>query len=76
MPISVAKVKKRGVQCLWCGENLPLFKRMAKSDFCSDDHSIKYYNEWQGIMLERLRSSLQRLDALKPRTADKYQMTA
>ena len=57
----MVKMKDRGLQCLWCGERMSIVKRIAKSDYCSDEHRQYYYAEGQRRMLERLKAFQRRL---------------
>ena len=61
VPISNITVTKRGLHCMWCGDHLSLIKRLGKHDFCSGQHEVKYYEEQQYLMVERLRASHLRL---------------
>src|ERR1700733_14040717 len=45
------------MRCLQCGKDLPLFKRMAGSEFCSDAHRKEYQKEYSDLALGRLLQS-------------------
>ena len=42
------------MRCLFCDKELPLFKRLAGSDFCSDTHRQQYQQEYSQLALNRL----------------------
>lgn len=45
------------MRCLQCGKDLPLFKRLAGSEFCSDAHRREYQQEYSDLALGRLLQS-------------------
>ncbi len=45
------------MRCLQCGKDLPLLKRMAGSEFCSDAHRREYQKEYSDLALGRLLQS-------------------
>ncbi len=45
------------MRCLQCGKDLPLLKRMAGSEFCSDAHRREYQQEYSDLALGRLMQS-------------------
>src|SRR5579863_3827219 len=45
------------MRCLQCGKDLPLLKRMAGSEFCSDAHRKEYQKEYSDLALGRLLQS-------------------
>lgn len=45
------------MRCLQCGKDLPLLKRMAGSEFCSDAHRREYQQEYSDLALGRLLQS-------------------
>lgn len=42
------------MQCLFCGKELPLFKRLTGGEFCSDTHRQQYQQEFSQLALNRL----------------------
>src|SRR5689334_5187809 len=42
------------MRCLYCGKELPLFKRLRGGEFCSDDHRKRYQEEYTQLALNRL----------------------
>src|SRR3954463_12936937 len=46
-----------GMQCLQCGKSVPLLKRLAGSEFCSDAHRSEYQREFSQLALGRLLQS-------------------
>ena len=45
------------MRCLQCGKSLPLLKRMAGSEFCSEAHRREYQHEYSQLALGRLLQS-------------------
>ncbi len=45
------------MRCLQCGKDLPLLKRLAGSEFCSDAHRREYQQEYSDLALGRLLQS-------------------
>ena len=45
------------MRCLQCGKDLPLLKRLAGSEFCSDAHRKEYQQEYSDLALGRLLQS-------------------
>jgi hypothetical protein len=45
------------MRCLQCGKNIPLFKRLAESEFCSEAHRREYQQEYSELALGRLLQS-------------------
>src|SRR5665213_2991647 len=45
------------MRCLQCGKDLPLLKRMAGCEFCSDAHRREYQKEYSDLALGRLLQS-------------------
>jgi hypothetical protein len=66
MPKRILKVKKQGVHCIWCADDLSVFKRIAQADFCSDEHANLYYEHGQRVMLQRLKEHRIRLQKHAP----------
>ena len=50
------------MKCLFCGKVLPLLKRLAGAEFCSDEHRQQYRQEYSALALSRLAQ--QKSDAL------------
>ena len=42
------------MKCLYCGKDVSLLKRLAKGEFCSDDHRVSYQQEYSQLALNRL----------------------
>jgi hypothetical protein len=42
------------MRCLYCGKELPLFKRLRGGEFCSDAHRQSYQEEYTQLALSRL----------------------
>src|SRR5690242_2990177 len=42
------------MQCLYCGKELALFKRLTGSEFCSDAHKRSYQEEYNRLAVSRL----------------------
>ncbi|HEV2199091.1 MAG TPA: hypothetical protein VGR73_04670 [Bryobacteraceae bacterium] len=42
------------MRCLFCGKELPLFKRLTGGEFCSDTHRQQYQQEYSQLALNRL----------------------
>ncbi len=42
------------MKCLFCGKELPLLKRFAGAEFCSDEHRQQYRQEYSELALSRL----------------------
>jgi hypothetical protein len=42
------------MRCLFCGKDLPLFKRLTGGEFCSDAHRQQYQQEYSQLALKRL----------------------
>jgi hypothetical protein len=42
------------MRCLYCGKELPLFKRLRGGEFCSDAHRQRYQEEYTQLALNRL----------------------
>jgi hypothetical protein len=42
------------MRCLYCGKELPLFKRLRGGEFCSDAHRQSYQEEYTQLALNRL----------------------
>lgn len=42
------------MRCLYCGKELPLFKRLRGGEFCSDAHRQQYQEEYTQLALSRL----------------------
>ena len=59
------------MKCLFCGKDLPLFKRLAGAEFCSDEHRQQYREEYSELALSRLAQ--QKSTANKPGLAAKPQ---
>lgn len=60
------------MQCLYCAKQLPLFKRLTKGEFCSEQHRQQYQLEYSQMALTRLlqakpTAGLQRDEAQPPR---------
>jgi hypothetical protein len=45
------------MRCLQCGKNVPLLKRLAESEFCSEAHRRDYQQEYSQLALSRLLQS-------------------
>lgn len=45
------------MRCLQCGKDLPLLRRMAGSEFCSEAHRREYQTEYSELALGRLLQS-------------------
>src|ERR1700681_4128845 len=45
------------MRCLQCGKDVPMFKRLAGSEFCSDAHRREYKEEFSQLALGRLLQS-------------------
>jgi hypothetical protein len=45
------------MRCLYCGKDLPLLKRLAKGEFCSEEHRQSYHQEYSQLALNRLLQS-------------------
>jgi hypothetical protein len=55
------------MRCLYCGKELPLFKRLRGGEFCSDAHRQSYQEEYTQLALSRL---LQANSSGEPAPAD------
>src|SRR5690349_6263531 len=42
------------MRCLYCGKELPLFKRLRGGEFCSENHRQRYQEEYTQLALSRL----------------------
>jgi hypothetical protein len=42
------------MKCLFCGKELPLLKRFAGAEFCSEEHRQQYRQEYSELALSRL----------------------
>src|ERR1700682_2849296 len=42
------------MRCLQCGKEVPMFKRLAGSEFCSEAHRREYKEEYSQLALGRL----------------------
>src|SRR5258706_14321659 len=42
------------MRCLHCGKELAVFKRLARQEFCSDDHRRQYREKYDQLALGRL----------------------
>src|SRR3954469_18356522 len=45
------------MRCLQCGKEIPMLKRLAGSEFCSDVHRREYKEEYSQLALGRLQQS-------------------
>ena len=45
------------MRCLHCGKDVPLLKRLAGNEFCSDAHRREYQREYSQLALGRLLQS-------------------
>src|ERR1700676_5116465 len=45
------------MRCLQCGKEVPMFKRLAGSEFCSEAHRREYKEEYSQLALGRLLQS-------------------
>src|SRR5690242_12261546 len=45
------------MRCLHCGAELPVFKRLAGHEFCSEDHRERYHQRYDQLALDRLRDA-------------------
>ena len=54
------------MQCLYCGKQLPLFKKLTGGgEFCSDAHREKYHEEYNRLALSRLLQAQSKPEDIK-----------
>src|ERR1700681_4689244 len=58
------------MRCLQCGKEVPMFKRFAGSEFCSEAHRREYKEEYSQLALGRL------LQSKPPETEEKARVKA
>jgi hypothetical protein len=71
--------KKRTInyimKCLYCGKELPLLKRLAKGEFCSEEHRQSYQQEYSQLALNRLLQANQPEEPQKAGKAPSHSRT-
>jgi hypothetical protein len=61
------------MQCLYCGKELALLKRLTGSEFCSDAHKRSYQEEYNRLAVNRLLQAQPKGDAAPdPLRANRY----
>lgn len=54
------------MRCLYCGKQLPLFRRLTGGgEFCSDAHKASYHDEFNRLALARLKQAQEKSDELR-----------
>ena len=54
------------MQCLQCGKDIPLLKRLSGGEFCSDTHRRDYEQKYSQLALDRLREHVMQPGAGRP----------
>jgi hypothetical protein len=59
----VSKNSRKGAKCLACQQPLGVFDKLAKRQFCCDEHEEQYLVKLKDLAVTRLHTAQLRLDA-------------